>query len=325
MSLNGRLKDEPAGAKLFWLLFISLGFFFVSGLLALLLSEPLFGIDMIGNPSLARDFGDPQVIRAMKFSQTVNAIGFFIIPPILFAWLCGTDLRSFFGLGRPLKLFPIAAAVLLVIAALPLENFVATLSDAIHFPDIIAGWETNLRNMQEETERTVVAFLKMEDLGDLGINLMMVALLPAVGEEMLFRGWFQPLLIQRFRSVHMGIWITAALFSLIHMQFFAFFSTPHYGSRPRLFVLLVEINLPSNARSFLEQCPGNSRPLFHSSGKLTRRCGRHWKRQHHAFQSFRSRSSCNPIRASEVLQRRRSLNEKTPSVKLTGFSWLVVN
>ncbi len=222
MSLKARLKDESAGAKLFWLLFISLGFFFVSGLLALLLSEPIFGVDMLGNPSLAKDFSDPQVIRAMKFSQTVNAIGFFVIPPLLFAWFCGTDLKSFFGLSRPLKAFPVVAVFLLVIAALPLENFVASLNEAVHFPEFLSGWETNLRNMQEETERTVVAFLRMDGIGDLSINLLMVALLPAIGEEMLFRGWFQRLFIQKYRSVHAGIWITAALFSLIHMQFFAF-------------------------------------------------------------------------------------------------------
>jgi membrane protease YdiL (CAAX protease family) len=223
MGLKGQLKDESPLAKLFWLLFISLGFFFVSGVLGLLLVGPIFGIDLLNDPEAFQQLGDPQVIRALKFAQVVNAIGFFVIPAFLFAWLTGTNLSSFFGLQRRMAAFPVMVVLLLVVAALPLENFIGWLNESIHFPDFLMGLEQSFRAMQAETEQTVMAFLKMEGPSDLIMNLIIIALIPAIGEEMLFRGWMQPLLIQRNRSIHAGIWITAALFSLVHMQFFAFF------------------------------------------------------------------------------------------------------
>ncbi|MFO8053840.1 MAG: CPBP family intramembrane glutamic endopeptidase, partial [Bacteroidales bacterium] len=47
-------------------------------------------------------------------------------------------------------------------------------------------------------------------------------LLPAIGEELLFRGVLQQLLSKLFANVHLGILVTAILFSAIHMQFFGF-------------------------------------------------------------------------------------------------------
>ena len=67
--------------------------------------------------------------------------------------------------------------------------------------------------------RSILAF--SEGAG-LGMVLVSVALLPALCEEWLFRGTLQPLLIRASGNIHVGIWISAGLFSAIHMQFFGF-------------------------------------------------------------------------------------------------------
>jgi hypothetical protein len=55
------------------------------------------------------------------------------------------------------------------------------------------------------------------------VNLFVVAVLPALGEELLFRGALQGTLLKHTKNIHLSIWVSAALFSAIHMQFFGFF------------------------------------------------------------------------------------------------------
>ena len=50
----------------------------------------------------------------------------------------------------------------------------------------------------------------------------MIAVLPAIGEEFLFRGVFMRLFIRWFKNNHAGVWMAAFIFSAIHMQFYGF-------------------------------------------------------------------------------------------------------
>jgi len=66
------------------------------------------------------------------------------------------------------------------------------------------------------------AFLVMNSIGDLLINLFLIGLIPAIGEELLFRGVLQQLFTKWTGKVHLAIFISAFLFSAIHLQFFSF-------------------------------------------------------------------------------------------------------
>jgi membrane protease YdiL (CAAX protease family) len=54
------------------------------------------------------------------------------------------------------------------------------------------------------------------------IALVIIAVLPAIGEELVFRGLIQNELFRGTKNIHVSIWIAAFLFSAIHIQFFGF-------------------------------------------------------------------------------------------------------
>src|SRR5690606_9694418 len=56
----------------------------------------------------------------------------------------------------------------------------------------------------------------------LAINLLMIAIIPAIGEELLFRGGIQNIFYKWFKNPHIAIWAAAILFSAIHVQFYGF-------------------------------------------------------------------------------------------------------
>ncbi|MDP4687503.1 MAG: CPBP family intramembrane metalloprotease [Salibacteraceae bacterium] len=58
---------------------------------------------------------------------------------------------------------------------------------------------------------------------DLIINLLVIAVFPAISEELFFRGFLQNTLLKMGRNHHVAIWVTAFIFSAIHMQFLGFF------------------------------------------------------------------------------------------------------
>ncbi len=62
-------------------------------------------------------------------------------------------------------------------------------------------------------------------------NLLVMALIPALGEELIFRASVQQMLVQWFKKPHVAVIITAVFFSAVHVQF--------YGFLPRLLLGLL--------------------------------------------------------------------------------------
>jgi membrane protease YdiL (CAAX protease family) len=79
-----------------------------------------------------------------------------------------------------------------------------------------------LRSLESAAEEMMVAFTATESLGGLLVNLLMIGVIAAIGEELIFRGLLQKLLNQMLKNAHLAILITAILFSAFHFQFFSF-------------------------------------------------------------------------------------------------------
>ncbi len=165
---------------------------------------------------------DPNYIAALKYSQVLNATGVFFIPSMLYIWLIDMPWKLRLGVGKKINLFPVIAIALLVLAALPLENYLGELNQSIRLPESLVGLESWMQEMESSAEETILAFLEGTSITTLMVNLFILAILPALGEELLFRGILQPAFIQNARNVHVGIWTTAFLFSAFHLQFYGF-------------------------------------------------------------------------------------------------------
>jgi hypothetical protein len=116
-------------------------------------------------------------------------------------------------------------SIVLFMVAMPFINFLGDWNAHIQLPEPFGAWVTQ---KETQAEKLIERFLQMPHFGWLAFNLFMIALLPALGEELLFRGVAQRLLANWSGNSHVAVWVAAILFSAIHMQFLGFV--------PRLFM-----------------------------------------------------------------------------------------
>lgn len=117
---------------------------------------------------------------------------------------------------------------LIYIVALPAASVMAKWNDGMVFPSALSGLEAKFREMEDSARAVTDTFLSGNSIGDLLINVAIVGVAAAVVEEVFFRGALQQLLLKWFGNGHVAVWITAFIFSIIHLQF--------YGFIPRLFM-----------------------------------------------------------------------------------------
>jgi uncharacterized protein len=204
---------------LFTLLLLMFGGASLSSFIGFVLSEFLLGVPLLSHPELADTLTtDPTLLPAVRLMQMLQSIGMLIAPALmlLYLWQHQSGTRSVFR-------SPDRQAMLLSIALfptlLPFVNFVADINAQVELPGAFGAWAA-----EKETALALLTerFLDMPHLGGLLLNLFMIALLPALGEELFFRGVVQRLLGQWSGSVHLSVWLAAILFSTIHMQFLGF-------------------------------------------------------------------------------------------------------
>ena len=121
--------------------------------------------------------------------------------------------------GMALKLL---ASCLIIVCLIPMSDWLGRVNDSWHLPQGLASLEETLRTMGDKAQAQAEVFLMRDGLGALMCNLFVVALLPALCEELLFRGALQQLFCRMVRNPHVAIWLTAAVFSLFHGEIFAF-------------------------------------------------------------------------------------------------------
>lgn len=105
--------------------------------------------------------------------------------------------------------------------AIPAVNLTKWLNDMMTLPDCMAGIEQAMMQMEQQVEALTTAFLDVADAQGLMLNLLVLALVPAIAEELFFRGALQRLLTDAINA-HLAIWAAAFVFSAIHFQFYGF-------------------------------------------------------------------------------------------------------
>ena len=113
----------------------------------------------------------------------------------------------------------------MVLAALMVSGSVGELNKQIPLPDELAKY---FRELETSYNKQVLTLSSMKTLQEYLVGLVILALLPAIAEEMIFRGCLQQVFINITRNAWIGIIVTSVLFSAIHLSF--------YGFLPRLFL-----------------------------------------------------------------------------------------
>jgi len=191
-------------------------------LVSVIIAIPLFGIKSVLAISDPGGFSDPEKLNVLKYFQVAQSIGFFILPSLIIPWLFSGKATSYLQLDRSSNGSTFLIVILLIMIISPGINFLGFLNSRMAFPDWLSGLEEWMRNAEDNAMKLTEAFLKMETTGSLIFNLFMIAFLPAIGEELLFRGIIQKLFSQWTKNFHVGIWISAFLFSALHLQFYGF-------------------------------------------------------------------------------------------------------
>jgi len=169
--------------------------------------------ELVDGQGAALSFMTPAMTRLLLASQHVLL---FILPALGTAWLFE---RHQYGRALSLDRIPhprlFLAGVLFLLASLPLVNLSFHLNEMIPLPD----WALS---MESDARATLERILTMPDIWTLFANLVVIAILPGLGEELIFRGVIQKHLGGIMRSPAAGIWLTAVFFSAIHLQFEGF-------------------------------------------------------------------------------------------------------
>ncbi len=206
---------QPVSFQLFAFIFLLL----MGVLIGLLVSMGLLAIfpelsDVSSDGSMAHS------VHTMRILQITNQIGLFILPPLAFVWLFYPDNKQALRWEHPFTYKILIPGILLMFVALPLIHRLNEINQSICFPESLQTLELWFQQLEEQAKQMTELFLLDASTNGLIMNLLMIALIPAIGEELVFRSVLQPIFIKIFKNAHWGIIITALVFSLMHFQFY---------------------------------------------------------------------------------------------------------
>ncbi|MDR2840967.1 MAG: CPBP family intramembrane metalloprotease, partial [Paludibacter sp.] len=198
--INGKFENSSFGDKILLLLLIFIGCFAAALVVC--------GICI----TLGMD---------MKLMQGLSSIISFALPAFIIATLYSQQKFHYLGFAGKSACKTYVTAFVLMLILIPFINLTGWLNEQVPFPHFMTGLETWMRQLEESTQAQLQIFLEVKNIDALLLNLLIIALLPAICEEMFFRGTIQKILLGKFNS-HLAIWLTAIIFSFIHFQFFGF-------------------------------------------------------------------------------------------------------
>lgn len=159
---------------------------------------------------------------ALRLQAIIQDLLVFILPPIVTALLSTRYPAELLQIISGPRLTTMLWAVAALLCSIPLMNCIIVWNDSWVLPESMA-WA---RALEQAARQTTEVMLSGDSVGSLAVGLLIVGVLTGVAEELFFRGGIQKLLMCTRMNPHVAIWLTAAIFSVMHFQI--------YGLIPRM-------------------------------------------------------------------------------------------
>lgn len=165
--------------------------------------------------------GDVTDIASLKTMQFIQAIGAFILPPLFLAYLWSEKPFEYLHLDKKTKILDVVYVFIFMVLIIPFVNLLGDLNQQVELPKALEGIENWMKTSEEQARILTEKLLAVKDIHGLFLNIFLIAMLPALGEELFFRGALQRIL-HEWKGAIFAIWIAAFIFSAIHVQFYGF-------------------------------------------------------------------------------------------------------
>ncbi len=213
-----------------WILLLALigitlgGVLFIGPVLAYLTVLMLSGVSMNELLNMLSNITAYPEYRTMFLSyQAMSSVGGFIIAPVIFYYtLVGKNVISAF-IKFPSNIYTTLLITIIMVLSFMVVNTVFIDWNAnIKLPEYFSGFENWAEDLENSMKVLTEYLTEFESTGYLILAIIVIAVIPGIGEELLFRGFLQNILKRIFKNDHAAIWVAAILFSAIHFQFYGF-------------------------------------------------------------------------------------------------------
>jgi membrane protease YdiL (CAAX protease family) len=214
--------NQPQPGKQFFIFIaITLGMLIAGGFIGLGLIAMMYGSDIMMQV-MQMNLSNPKNVQALWVLQIVSTTLPILLIPVVFARWVVREPQAYLKTGARFAPLLLMMVFFVMLFSSPIVEVVSNLNQRMVLPQFLKDLETWMRNSEQSGQKATEALLKMDTIWDLIKSVLLVGLFTAIAEEFMFRGGMQTIFIRWTRNHHAAIWITAAIFSAFHMEFYGF-------------------------------------------------------------------------------------------------------
>ena len=189
--------------------------------LFILAGSLIFNADpgVLGKPSVENGVEE---LGFIKFALMAQDISFFIVPAVIILAKLNPGYQAPIMNIKTLRINDVILLIVLALCTFPVTGLAGQLNSGMLLPDWLSGVGEWIRDKEDYADHLLELIMTPGTLAGMLLNLFIIAALPAISEELIFRGVFQKIFQNIFRSGHLSVWLTSFLFSAIHLQFYGF-------------------------------------------------------------------------------------------------------
>ena len=146
----------------------------------------------------------------------------FIVGAFLYIYLTHKNTMAYLGMTPTGNIWLYIIASIAMFCIMPLVSATAVWNDSLKLPQALQELEKLMRLMEDTANDFTIQLMSESGAVHLFSALFVMAFIPALGEELLFRGCIQKGLENKIGNAHVAVWVTAFIFSFIHFQFYGF-------------------------------------------------------------------------------------------------------
>lgn len=207
-------RTYPWGLQLLMFFLMVFTFYSAAGVIIISLIPKLTGILPAQIGKIAP--GSPAaLVNATLIVAGASNLCVFLLPAFVFAYLAHPQPRAYLGFRTPGKAIQPLLAILVMLGAMPVLESLSGLVSHINFGPTVAANE-------KANDEMMSTFLDMPSFAVFLKTFLILAVLPAIGEEMFFRGTFMRFVRKKTTGMAIPVVFTALIFSFAHSSVYGF-------------------------------------------------------------------------------------------------------